>query len=327
MAASLLDDEDVGGVAKVATGRWSEINKTDVVDVAETIVNFIPGVGAATAGTGLSAVGATWRAKSKREKLEIALGLRDLEGCVSQSCGIQEGVDNINSKRNHTIAGGVVAGGGGLAGMAIGSAIFPGVGSIAGFFIGAAGSVIGGMAASKAYDAIMVDKTEETLELVAKIRLAQMQAIEESQKTGQPVNAGVPEEVVFAAMIVNLPKERREEVARLAGVENFSELVANGDLKKLRALMDNPSIDNILRADSGIFFFSPEDPTQSVAAQVTARINRGEIDANEILFNQQRRLELSVMAAGAGLHNNGVSPTAAGAIQELPPAGGSLTRA
>jgi hypothetical protein len=311
MAPSFLDEEE-GGVTKVVSGQWSEINKADVVDVAEMLANFIPGFKAAAAGTGLSALGATWRAASKREKLEIALGLRSLEECSGKSCAVREGLDNIDVERNHTIAGGVVAGGGALAGATIGSALFPGVGTLAGLVIGGVSSMIVGTAAYKVYDSIMVDKTEDTLGLVAKVRLAQKQAIEEAQKTGQPVDAGIPEEVVLAAMITNLPKARREEITRITGVDNFSELVANDELDKLRKLMNNPSVDNILRADSGIFYISPEDPTQSVAVQVAKRINAGDLDANELLFNQEGRLQLSFLAEGNKLRAQGVAPVAPG---------------
>jgi len=291
-----IDDfDDAGCATKVMSGQWNDINKADVMSITESIIGFIPGYSAIAAGTGVSAIGENWRAASKRERLEVVLGLRHLEGYEGHNDAITQGLDNINKKKRHTVATSAAAGVGALGGIAgataLGTAIFPGIGTLGGLAFGIAGSFIGGTAASKVYNMVMEEKTEDVLELTAKIRLAQMQAREQAQQTGQPVDAGIPEEAVFAAMVINLPEKKRQKVIELTGIDNFSELVANNDLDKLRKAMNNARVDDILRTDSGVFQYAPEEAGRSVASQIAARINNGAIDANELLFNQEKRLE------------------------------------
>jgi hypothetical protein len=323
-----LLEEEPGGVVKVLTGQWGNIGKEDIGDVLENIAGFIPGAKAFGASTGISAVTATWRAANRREKLEMALGLRDLDGYRKRSSAIEEGLDNIDAKKHHTIVGGAFGGLGGLGGMAggaaIGSAIFPGIGTVAGTLIG---GLVGGSAAGKLYSSVMEDKAEETLALTARIRLAQFEAKRTAQAAGQKImNAGIPEEVVFATMVANLSKDKRAEVSKITGIKNFTELVENNDLDKLRKAMNNERVDDILRVDSGVFFFSAENPQESVAVQIAKKINSGEIDANELLLNQEQRLGISFLAEGNKLRGQGVTPVAADAPQELPPPGGSRGR-
>lgn len=309
--AHIDDFDDKGASELLMGGEWQKINSANMADVVGGLANFIPGFGGLLASTGFTSAGAEQHEENKLRRLQAVLGLGDLKAIAARNPAIRKGLGNIGVETGGAIGSDAAGNVGALAGAALGSAAIPVVGP----FIGMFGGSIGG---SKFFDSVMGEKTENSLELVARIRLAQFMAISKAHKTGEPVHADIPEEVVLAAMIINLPDAARKEISKITGIENFSEAVANNDLGKLTLAMRNEKVDAIIRSQSGFEPYNPNDATMPLAREVAANINAGRTDANHLLLNAVDRMQIEANLASAPLRDQGVAPVGNDVPQEIP---------
>jgi hypothetical protein len=288
----------INTVVNVATGRWADIQATGIADVGEMVTNFVPGMFSNTAGVAISTMGAVWRKEDKLLKLRQALEI-DLQAERGSSRAIRQELDEIDKERDHRISGGVASTIGASIGMAAVSVLMP-VAGIPGLLLGLGGAAAGGMGGSMLHDKLLVEETEQRLELLTRVRMAYLQA----QDTG--VASDVPDAVVFAAMASTVTDEgdrRRlaEMLKKKTGTKFFNQAIADPEnLAKLEEMMHDPAVQRILQKSDKVFQLDCEHP-EKVIERIAKQINAGRIDPTDMLFKDDDRLTLALLGAEAGM--------------------------
>jgi len=138
------------------------------------------------------------------------------------------------------------------------------------------GMIAGGIGGSYLYNSMCEKQAEDPLvinEQIIKMRT-----------NGENVSP----EVVFAALAANVSGKTGEEVdktlKRYTGKELFSEVLGNpASVEKLTAMMNNPRIDSIIRAQTRMPM-DQENQSKSVAVQYAELINSGRMDVRDLLI-------------------------------------------
>jgi hypothetical protein len=300
-----LPAAEQGLIPKVATASWQEINARDGMELTSILgtaanataatkfgkglgLKWLGPVGAVVGGTAGAVVGgmdASSQFKKEQDMLDIKA-----EEARSTSSAAEEGLREKNKKIVDSIGdagastlGATIAGAGAVAGTAILLGSNP-VGWVAGL-VGIGGSIVGGIGGSKAYDALLKSETKDAMSLVAKIRYAQDQGVDD-----------MPPEAIAGALFASMPEHMRKKIEdkleEKTGTRSFHEAVKKEKYKELRELMTEYDLD--IRTQTGILF-NPENPQITAAEQLTQLINTRQLDARALIFDKDNMPILQAM--------------------------------
>lgn len=295
-----LGDDEGGVVTKVAGGRWADINRMDMADVSQMLLMLL-GPAGDVASVGVVGLGEGWKQSSKREKLEHVLGL-DLSRAKATSRVAREGLDHMEAERQHAMG----AAGAAATGAVAGTMILPGAGTLVG---GIVASIAGSIAGQQIYDTVIKGKTQDALEIVAKLRLAQQQGVTD-----------IPEGAVAAALMASMPVRLRskmeDRLEELAGTRQFDEAVTSEKTEELVRVAKE--FDTEICSHTGMVC-DPLYPEKRATEQFAELINSRRMDARDLLFTKDHLAALEAMIAGNEAQLAGVAPAADGDMQQLPP--------
>jgi|CXWL01.1.fsa_nt_gi hypothetical protein len=153
-----------------------------------------------------------------------------------------------------------------------------------------AGSLTGGYAGNSLYKAGFEKQEQDPI--IINMQISKMHA-----------DGGyVPPEVVFAALAANLPEKTGRGVDRIlakyTGTGLFTEALSDpNNMKKLSAMMNNPVIDDAIRAQTGMLR-DPQNPFKTVAEQYAEMINNGQMKPQSMLNPGEGMYVMSAIAQG-----------------------------
>ena len=308
MAIKKTQFDDRGVFEKAASGDFKAMDGYDAATIGQVVAGTaglfektIPY--AKPAGAVLSGVSAYYDDKKQCEKIahyfegESILGVR--QKLAHQNSALRKRLEtevdwlNFGGQAAASIGGSAA---GAVAGTALGSAAILAFSPLApvAFAFMPAGALAGGYVGSSIYNAICVKQEQDPV--IINMQICKMREAGEY----------IPPEIVFAALAANLPNKDGKMVdkvcSKLTGTKLFTEALSNPDnIPKLGAMMNNQTIDNAIRAQTGMVC-DPQNPYKTVAEQYAELINSGQMKPQN-LFNTGEGLYIT-LAAAKGQHYN-----------------------
>lgn len=303
MAIKKTQFDERGIFEKAASGDFKAMDGYDAATIGQ-VVTGAAGLFEKTmpyakpAGVVISGVSAYYDDKKQCEKIAHYFGDESIRQLVRQNPALRKRLEKEVDWLNLAGQGAASIGGaaaGAIAGTALGGAAlaFPPLAPVAFGFM-PVGTIVGGYAGGSIYNAICVKQEQDPI--IINMQICKMREAGEY----------IPPEVVFAALAANLREKDGKMVDKtcnkLMGTKLFTEALSNPDnMPKLGAMMNNPTIDNAIRAQTGMVC-DPQNPYKTVAEQYAELINSGQMKPQN-LFNTGEGLYVT-SAAMKGQHYN-----------------------
>lgn len=281
----VLDKLKAGDVGALDLGDAATAAKF-VRDTTNNIAPFVPSVGNALAdstpvGLGLNGVIAYYENKDKQAEIAHEFDPKNIRQLIRQNPKLADKFEKKFDLLNFLGHAGASLGGAALGGGAtfllttfINSA-FPIVFPLIFAGMSLVGAAIGGTIANSMYSSAFEKQEQDPV--VINMQINKIHA----------KNGFVPPEIIFAALASNLPEKLGKKVddrlKEYTGTAIFTEALSDhNNIPKLRAMMNDPYIDNLIRAQVGMVH-DPLNPLKTVAEQYADMINSGKMNPQNLL--------------------------------------------
>jgi len=238
------------------------------------------------ANIALTGIGSDLAAKKRTEEIADMFGSGNVR-IARQNPAVRKQLKDLDERwKGSMLEAAVVVIGGLVAGALLGPVIggllgtfaipIPFLGTLTGGAIGLVlGSIAGGIIASSIYHGFSEKQAQDPL--IINEQIIKLQA------GGQ----AVAPELAFAALASNVSGKAGEHIDKLlkkyTGTEYFTEALGNPKaVEKLSAMMNDPAIDNIIRAQTQMPHDS-QNPNKPVAMQYAELMGSGQLQARDML--------------------------------------------
>lgn len=268
-----------GVIGKITSGDFSAIDGGDVATaagVARDVAHLAGRAMPEPIGVALNGIGSYYDKEKTAQQIAAYFNVSNIRQLIRRNPALRtklekkEEIDWLDfGGQTASSMGGATAGGAGAALLA--TAFFPPAFPLA----LVAGSLTGGYAGNSLYKAGFEKQEQDPI--IINMQISKMHA-----------DGGyVPPEVVFAALAANLPERTGRRVdkilAKYTGTKLFTEALSNPDnMQKLSAMMNNPVVDDAIRAQTGMPR-DPHNPFKTVAEQYAEMINNGQLKPQNML--------------------------------------------
>lgn len=284
---NIADDDDIGLVGKVTSGKIDRITPGDVAEGASMGAGFLLHGPLQAVTVPIDAYVADEHAGFEQAKIEKKLGISFKQG-TRESSAFRRKFSELKERKWEA----VVSGTGALAGMATTTAIAGAIlagppGWLTGLAIGGAGAIGGGFAGSKLYRAAFGQPDTLALNLVSDIQAVwdRRQAVDEGS--------------VAAALIANLPDYNERVVNRIVdGWGSYEVLRDAKERGNVKAVGDFRAVSDIINAhyepvDITIVQRMPQLEGMTIPEQYAAMLNERIIKPKALLSPSSRTREVA----------------------------------
>lgn len=269
-----------GVIGKITSGDFSAIDGGDVataVGAARDVAHLAGRAMPEPVGIALNGVSAYYDKEKTAQQIAERFNVANIRQLIRRNPAIREKLEEKEDVDWLDFTGQAASSAGGAAlgasgGALLATAFFPPA-IIPVALIG--GSFAGGFAGNSLYDVSFKKQKQDPI--IINIKVSEMR------------NSGeyVPPEVVFAALAANLPERTGRKVdkllAKYTGTKLFTEALSDpNNMQKLSAMMNNPVIDDAIRAQTGMPR-DPHNPFKTVAEQYAEMINNGQMKPQNLL--------------------------------------------